>query len=116
MAILAGLPAKNDSTGFWQESQGHDKDLDQYRKVITVKNLVSEISDPQSLDCQVALMAIRKNTFALELLRTTQNVVSTQEHSRRSWDKGIFPDVALFDRLVRIHCPFFMCPSLLTSL
>ena len=27
MAILAGLPAKNDSTGFQQESQGHDKDL-----------------------------------------------------------------------------------------
>ena len=31
---------------------------------------------------------IRKNTFALELLRTTQNVVSTQEHlqtPRSSW-------------------------------
>ena len=53
--------------------------LDQYRKVTTAKNLVSEISDPQSLDCQVALMA-------------------------------------LFDQLVRLHCPFFVCPSLLTSL
>ena len=31
---------------------------DQYRKVTTAKDLVSEISDPQSLDGQVALMAL----------------------------------------------------------
>ena len=32
--------------------------LDQYKKVATAKNLVSKISDPQSLDGQVALMAL----------------------------------------------------------
>ena len=32
--------------------------LDWYRKVATAKNLVSEILDPQSLDGQVALMAL----------------------------------------------------------
>ena len=35
-----------------------------------------------------SVTTIRKNTFALELLRTTQNVVSTQEHlqtPRSSW-------------------------------
>ena len=32
--------------------------LDWYKKVATMKNLVSEISDPQSLDGQVALMAL----------------------------------------------------------
>ena len=53
--------------------------LDQYRKVTTAKDLVSKISDPQSLDSQVALMA-------------------------------------LFDQLVRLHCPFFMHPPLLTFL
>jgi hypothetical protein len=35
------------------------------------------------------IICIRKNTFALELLRTMQNVVSTQEHlqaPRSSWE------------------------------
>ena len=32
--------------------------LDRYKKVTTTKNLVSEILDPQSLDGQVALMAL----------------------------------------------------------
>ena len=53
--------------------------LDRYRKVTTIKDLVSKISDPQSLDGQVALMA-------------------------------------LFDQLVCLHCPFFVCPPLLTFL
>ena len=51
---------------------------DWYRKVTTAKNLVNEISDPQSLDSQVALMA-------------------------------------LFNQLVHLHYPFYVC-CLITDL